>query len=308
MKSIDHFLSGDWGTSSFRIRVIKSASLEIIEEFKTDQGIASTYNEWLSSKRPVGERQPFYRKIIAGALSQLKQDVTNLPILLSGMASSTIGIQELPYGEFPFTWNVNDIPLHKIERDEFLNHPLYLVSGLKTESDIMRGEETILLGCKPDLRESVYIFPGTHSKHIFVIDAIATDFKTYMTGELFNVMSTYSVLKNSVARGESPDAFAQGVRDAKHKNLLHALFLVRSHYVLGKTSPAENYQYLSGLIIGTELKDLTSESGNVYLVGEGALIDSYRTALNILNVGDVSCVDATQSLIKGHSIIAASIA
>ncbi|MEJ0057327.1 MAG: 2-dehydro-3-deoxygalactonokinase [Bacteroidota bacterium] len=224
MENPKHFLSCDWGTSSFRMRLVNADSLAVVEEFRSDQGIAFTYSQWKSANKPESERVAFYKKILADAVKRVLRNSDKLPMILSGMASSTIGMQELAYGNFPFHWKASDLNILKMEEDEHLAHPLYLVSGLRTGNDIMRGEETMLFGCKPGGRRGVYVFPGTHSKHVHMEDGMAGHFHTYMTGELFSLMVINSVLKNSVTPGEDVAAFEAGVKEAENGNLSHTLF------------------------------------------------------------------------------------
>ncbi len=298
------FLSCDWGTSSFRLRLIDASSLDIMKEVSSDQGIALTHTQWLSEGKPESAREAFYKKIIAEAALKLTKDGKEMPVILSGMASSSIGIQELPYQNFPFNWKASELIYKKIESDATLQYPLYLVSGMKVAKDIMRGEETMLLGCDQAGRSGFYIFPGTHSKHVFLEDGMAIDFKTYMTGEVFNLMSKESILKNSVEAGEEVAAFEKGVLAAQNGNLLNNLFTVRTNRVLGDSSLVSNYQYLSGLIIGTELKDLKVFSPSMFgLVGDGPLFEAYTSAMQILKIKQVHLISASTVLIKGHSKI-----
>lgn len=305
MKNITgQFLSCDWGTSSFRLRLIDAESLEMISEVSNDQGIALTHRQWVATGKPESEREVFYKKILANAASLVMKSPEKIPIILSGMASSSIGIQELPYQNFPFTWNDSKLIIKKINEDETLSYPLYLVSGMRVANDIMRGEETMLLGCDPVGRNGFYIFPGTHSKHIILQDGMAIDFKTYMTGEVFNLMSKESILKNSMEAGEDETAFDTGVRDAERGNLLNNMFTIRANQVLGYSTPVSNYQYLSGLIIGTELNDLKGYSPSMFgLVGDGSLFKAYQTAMRILGMEHVISTSATAALINGHSKI-----
>jgi 2-dehydro-3-deoxygalactonokinase len=303
MENTKHFLSCDWGTSSFRLRLVNADSLTVVKEIRSDQGIAVTHSQWTSSGKPEPERAAFYKKILADAVRQVLKTSEKLPLVLSGMASSTIGMMELPYGNFPFHWKASDLIIRKINEDEHLMHPLYLVSGLQTGNDIMRGEETMLFGCRQGGRSGVYIFPGTHSKHVHIEDGMAIYFDTYMTGELFNLMIKNSVLKNSVAPGEDAAAFESGVKAAETGNLLHTLFLVRTRQVLNNATPTSNFQYLSGLIIGAELKDLKNVYSSVELIGEEPLMQSYKTALGVLGIKQVNSVNATEALIKGQGKI-----
>ncbi|CAN5162369.1 2-dehydro-3-deoxygalactonokinase [soil metagenome] len=298
------FLSCDWGTSSFRLRLIDASSLDIVNEVSSDQGIALTHTQWLSEGEPESAREAFYKKVIAKAALELTKDGKDMPIILSGMASSSIGIRELPYQNFPFNWKASELIYKKIEPDVTLQYPVYLVSGMRVANDIMRGEETMLLGCEQAGRYGFYIFPGTHSKHVVVEDGMAIDFKTYMTGEVFNLMSKESILKNSVEAGKDVAAFEKGVVEAQHGNLLNSFFTVRANRVLGDSSLVSNYQYLSGLIIGTELKDLKAFSPSMFgLVGDGPLFESYTSAMQILKMEQVQLISATTALIKGHGKI-----
>ncbi len=80
--------------------------------------------------------------------------------------------------------------------------------------------------------EQLYIFPGTHSKHIIVKDGAVVAFTTYMTGEFFALLSKQSILHTSVEKhtDSAPSAsFMNGVEDATKGNLLHLAFMVRTN-------------------------------------------------------------------------------
>ena len=47
----------------------------------------------------------------------------------------------------------------------------------------------------------MFILPGTHSKHMMSEDGMLIDFQTWMTGELFEIISTNSILNNSIQKG-----------------------------------------------------------------------------------------------------------
>src|SRR6185312_14531588 len=149
-----------------------------------------------------------------------------------------------------------------------IQSPVYLISGIKSDTDVIRGEETQLLGCVKDnvecLGNRLYIFPGTHSKHILVKGHQVIDFKTYMTGEIFSLLATKSILGNSVKTGarktgiKSKRSFEKGLKAAIHGNILNEAFLVRTNDLFKKISKENNFYYLSGLMIGTEIKNLSS--------------------------------------------------
>ncbi len=302
-----HFLSCDWGTSSFRLRLVNATTQEILDEIVSKQGIAETYQNWRAMRQLETGRIGFYANILRGAIQQFSNLIdSETPIILSGMASSTMGLHELPYQKFPFTWDVAQLPVHLINSNRSFTHPMYLVSGFRTETDIMRGEETLLLGCDADDdAEKIYIFPGTHSKHVWVKNKMAIDFKTYMTGELFHLLATKSVLANSIEKGDDSDAFSLGVKAAfKDGNLLHNAFLVRTKHILNQTSPLSNYAYLSGLMIGLELKDLPQDVPIYLICGEHLRIP-YQIGLRLRGIIDnLICLNADTTLVNGHCKIA----
>src|SRR5258708_30558283 len=123
------------------------------------------------------------------------------------MASSNIGMNELRYKEIPFNVNEPGLVIKKMEAADEFKHSIVLISGVKTIDDAMRGEEKQLAGCVDENAEGeqLFIFPGTHSKHVRVKDQFITGIKTYMTGEFFELLSKKSILSSSVERGKGFD-------------------------------------------------------------------------------------------------------
>ena len=170
---MDKFLSCDWGTTSFRLRLINKADCKVIVEEKNDQGIAKTYELWKQSKREEVERLPFYREIIHKGLESVEQrlntSLQGAPIIISGMASSTIGMINLPYKTLPTLMDGSELEVKIIEAESKFNHKLIIVSGLRTADDVIRGEETKLLGCELNFSEdtlfdAITVFDIDYSK------------------------------------------------------------------------------------------------------------------------------------------------
>jgi 2-dehydro-3-deoxygalactonokinase len=301
------FISCDWGTSTFRLRLIDSGKKEISGVVLSNEGIAGTHEQWMATNQPESERIGFYKRKLNDAISQLPVNVeNNIPVIVSGMATSSIGLLELPYQKFPFTWDCSGFDIKKMEGDENFHHTLYLVTGFRTDEDVIRGEETLLLGCDPgDDAEKVYIFPGTHSKHIFVKNKKGYDLRTFMTGEIFRLLSEESILRNSVTRGVDDESFAKGFIRGIDDNLLHSVFMVRTRQLLQQANPISNYQYLSGLLIGTELKDLKEWKGPVYIVCNELIKSAYLEGLKLMGVtNDIYYLNADEMFIRGHCKIA----
>lgn len=296
---MDHFLCCDWGTSSFRLWLVKAANAEIVALKKSGKGIAPTFNS-LDEKQKADpeERRHVYLRIVQQHIQELEQEqnisLDGVPLLLSGMASSSIGMAELPYKPLPFNIDGADIGAAYFEASASFAHPVLLISGVRSDIDVMRGEETQLVGTVPDKTaeaEGLYIFPGTHSKHIWVKDGLASRFETYMTGEFFELLSNESILRVGIERNEelnSPEAqqsFREGVLAAKDANLLHMAFSVRTNDLFGKHSKKENFHYLSGLLIGAELQSLhPAEFPRVYIGADDRLRFRYETALEVLGM------------------------
>jgi 2-dehydro-3-deoxygalactonokinase len=300
---MDGFLSCDWGTSTFRLRLADAVDRKSYHELKTNEGIADTHQQWLAACRPEAERIDFYRGKLAVAIGRLPVDIVkNMPVILSGMASSSIGLEELPYQEFPFSWDLAQFPVKKINEDEKFSHPLYLVSGFKTDQDVMRGEESLLLGCDiEDDNEKIFIFPGTHSKHVFVKNKSGVHFKTYMTGEIFNLLAEKSILRHAIKKGIDEKSFSDGFKSGLEDNLLHHAFMVRTRQLLQHASPVSGYQFLSGLLIGAELAQLKGTHCALYIVCSEPLKQAYLTGLKLMESDrEIFYLNADEMLLSAH--------
>lgn len=312
---MDKFLSCDWGTSSFRLRLVQANDLKVIAEENNGQGIADTYKLWQQQNENSASRLNFYKSVIKNQLQSLGQKLNisldAIPVILSGMASSTIGMIDLPYKELPFNLDGSDLEVRFLDAKETYNQ-FIIISGARTDNDVMRGEETKIVGCISSLadaeQEQLLILPGTHPKHIVIKNNKAVSFKTFMTGEFFDLLSTQSVLSASVKKGgyfndpANQQSFSDGVKASQTSDLLHASFMVRTNQVLKNVSKQQNFYYLSGLLIGTELKGL-KRNIPIYLVGDAALISYYIAACNALNITLSKQIDADFALIKGQQTI-----
>jgi 2-dehydro-3-deoxygalactonokinase len=312
------FFSCDWGTTAFRLKLIEVEGLNIIAEENNQQGIAETYQQWKLSEKNEEMRFGFYLEIIKEHIKSIEQKLNTIlkdvPVVISGMASSSIGMIKLPYQQLPFCTNGSDLKVHIIEATNSFHHKVVIISGVRTDEDVMRGEETKLIGCASAIsyqEDTVYIFPGTHSKHVEVKNDKAVTFETYMTGEFFELLSEKSILSVSVEQGEGlqqPDnklSFQKGVKDSINSNLLHNCFLVRTNDLLSKFTNQQNYYYLSGLLIGTELKDpMHNRFANFIIVADALLSLYYITALDTLNLSYknilIKTFSAHEAIIRGQ--------
>ena len=289
---MEKFLSCDWGTSTFRLKLIETAGARVIAEENSDHGIAKVFELWKQSGEPENVRFFFYLNIIRQHIDALQKKLNfsldGLPLIISGMACSTLGMIDLPYKELPFSTDGSDLITKLAEAGDNFKHDIIFISGAKTGSDAMRGEETQLVGCFHDEKEQVFIFPGTHSKHVTVKNGKAVDIKTYMTGEFFELLSVKSILSASIEKTtdlnneKNRKAFKEGIEEGLHSNLLNNSFKVRTNDLFRKLTPHENYHYLSGLLIGTEIKEIAGGDLDITLVSNSPLYSQYEMAFNLV--------------------------
>jgi 2-dehydro-3-deoxygalactonokinase len=308
-------ISCDWGTSAFRLRVVEKSL--VIASIQSNNGIASTFADWKRSGLPEEHRLDFFRAILKRAIGELQRThaiaLDGAPVILSGMASSSIGMLELPYHPLPFSLSGEDLEPALLPATTDFPHAIMLVPGVRSADDVMRGEETQLIGCtglalreersqrtSPPPEGRLFIFPGTHSKHIVAIRGQAVALSTYMTGEFFSLLSKQSILAASVeASPLSITAFTAGIDAARKTSILHNAFLVRTNQLFGNFSKADNYHYLSGLLIGEELKAL-NKLLPLTLVAVEPVLRSYQLALARLGFNAVEIIDADRALVEGH--------
>ena len=295
-----HFISCDWGTTNFRLRLATSDGTQVLAEVESDQGVSSIASAWgEKGVKDEAARTRFYTDVLREATSDLQsragQHLEGFPVVISGMASSTLGLINLPYQSLPVLVDGSGFRTHHIEASENFQHTVVIISGLQSgEEDVMRGEETQLIGClTPEMEaaegDQLIIHPGTHAKHITIREGNITGFRTFMTGEAFKLFSTHGILASSVAAGPLHEAalphFEAGVRASESEPLLHAAFRVRTADLFGIRSKSDNFHYLSGLLIGTELQSLHSGGPEKrYLCAGPSLHLPYTTALRVLGL------------------------
>ena len=298
-------LSCDWGTTSFRLRLVSGAERKIVREIRESAGVKSLQDEALrrGAHGPL-ERgtvfEEYLRQKLDALFANVPKPASPLPLIISGMASSSIGWRELPYARAPFALDGRGLLAEELRwnKPEWIGSTR-LVSGVSTEHDMMRGEECEIIGLmsEPALAEfrerSLLILPGTHCKHVWIDKGSVVNFRTYMTGELFEVMSKQSILRASVDPSalaghyneSGRAAFMEGVLAAKENGLGAGLFQVRTRAVLGRRPLNENTWFLSGLLIGAEVVDISRVAMEwpIVLAAARELSEPYAVALRTLH-------------------------
>ena len=163
-----------------------------------------------------------------------------------------------------------------------------IVPGLRQNkpADVMRGEETQIAGAlalNPGF-DGVFCLPGTHSKWVHVSAGEVISFQTFMTGELFALLSEHSVLRHGMAGGGWDDAaFDAALSDAlsRPEKIGANLFSLRAEGLLTGLTAAAARARLSGLLIGVELAAAKPYwlGQPVAIIGADALSATYARAI-----------------------------
>lgn len=264
----------DWGTSSLRAARVDDDGT-VREERASQRGILSV---------PEGG--------FPAVLQDLCGDWLAAPgslCLVSGMAGSRQGWQEAPYCPCPAGFAELARHLHWVAPGR-----IALVPGLACEAggvpDVMRGEEVQVFGALSLLQQhdGLVVLPGTHSKWVQVRDGAVQSFSTCMTGEFYALLRRHSILARTLPDEDGAldePAFVRGVLHARSgAGLLHTAFSVRTLALFGRMESAAQPSYLSGLVIGEELRTQAVAAPGVTLVGSDALTRRYALALATLGI------------------------
>ncbi len=268
----------DWGTTNLRVWLTNHTGNVIAEE-TTPDGMGTL------------ERDQF-----AGVLERVLQNLgaaPELPVMICGMAGSRQGWREAPYTQTPVA--LSDLAAHSID---FQSHQriVRILPGIARKDmsrpDVMRGEETQLLGLSVahNIHTGLACLPGTHSKWVKLARGAVTDFVSVMTGELYALLRQHSILRYSTgsdAKVSATDAmFLEHVQiGLSREGGLGRLFSIRAATLLNNVNTAESSAALSGLLIGTEIRDasaiLSQAGGDIHIIGSGSLGALYHAALSI---------------------------
>lgn len=246
------YIAIDWGTSRLKAYlccVLPNDSVEIIAEVEA-AGVQKNHQNFADTFRDV--------------TAPWRASHGLLPVFIGGQIGSSIGWKQSPYVSCPVA--PADIAGAQVEF-ECEGQTINMIPGVSCQHanghfDVMRSEEIQVLGwlqASASHRNGTYLIclPGTHTKWILVKDGIILMFKTAMTGELFDLLSHSSILIQSPSKEFAPEAFDLGSKftlASASGSLIHGLFSVRTKQLFKELSPIEANSYLSGLLIGSDVR------------------------------------------------------
>ncbi|HAH08915.1 MAG TPA: 2-oxo-3-deoxygalactonate kinase [Alphaproteobacteria bacterium] len=284
----------DWGTTNLRAFALGSdgQTLDMVAE---PRGILAMQ----------AAQYPEVLKTIRIRLGDANESV---PVLIAGMAGSNRGWIEAPYVECPadageIAGQVRAVP----------GVPsTWIVPGLRTakstRADVMRGEEVQILGS--GLRDGILCLPGTHTKWAQVESGRISGFATVMAGELFDLLRKHGILSATLAASGAPDpqGFAAGLKVSRENRVLAGLFSLRAVCILDGRSAEWASGYLSGLLIGEDVREGLAAAGpeTVHVIGAADLSARYAQALESYGASAV-ILDGGEAFTRGIMVVARSL-
>lgn len=244
----------DWGTSSLRAFLIGSDGTVLAERNGSD-GIMAVGPD-------TDDLRGDFSRIAHAAIGDWLSENNTLPILACGMIGSTQGIAEAGYLDLPT--DLSSVGRH-LTSVELTIGELHIVPGLQktpteaTAPDVIRGEETQLLGLldAEQAEATTVILPGTHTKWVSCQGQHVTDFSTSMSGEMFGLLSTSSILSRLAEPTDDfhPEVFDWGLSVGADDPaaLTSSIFSARTWALDGRLRAEEVNDYLSGMLIGAEV-------------------------------------------------------
>ena len=289
MRWADGFIAVDWGSTNRRAYLIGGAG-ECLDEFEDGRGVLSIDGDF------------------GGAVAEIRERLSDKPLLLAGMIGSNRGWVEAPY--VPCPAGIEQLAAGLAwagEREAIVPGVSYAGEG---RADVMRGEEVQLLGAVAARlipTDCIVCHPGTHNKWVTVRGGCISSFRTVMTGELFNLLKEHSILADLLkGEVEADDAFRSGGRHGLANGDLPAeLFSIRARVLLGQARREEAAAYASGLMIGSDVRIGLggSEPAEVIAMGRPELTSLYSAALAEAGVRAIE-LDGEQSFLAGIKHIA----
>ena len=282
------WIAVDWGTSNLRVWGIGRDD-EIVAEASSGNGMAKLDRSGFEPAllELVGDWLPGHRR---------------MPVIACGMVGARQGWIEVPYRQAPCKPLLVSSVGHPETIDQRMK--MMVLGGIKQTNptpDVMRGEETQIAGILSEqpMFEGVLCLPGTHTKWVRICGGEIVHFSTFMTGELFSLLSLHSILRHSLNdAGWNEVEFANSVRSivAEPAEFAGWLFSIRAEALISSLDAATANARLSGLLIGAELAAAQAywQNQGLMIVGNGPQSELYAAGLRTLgrspDVIDVSHV------------------
>lgn len=287
------YIAIDWGSTNLRAWLYQGE--QCLESRQSEAGVTR-----LNGKSP---------EAVLAEVTQNWRDSTT-PVVMAGMVGSNVGWKVAPYLPVPAHFSSIGEQLTSVGDN------IWIVPGLCVSRDdnhnVMRGEETQLLGARTLSPSSVYVMPGTHCKWVQADAEQIHDFRTVMTGELHHLLLNHSLIGAGLPPQEvSSEAFITGLDRGLHSSaVLPQLFETRASHVLGTLPREQVSEFLSGLLIGAEvasMSDFIAHEQTITIVAGSSLTSRYRQAFHAVG-RKVSAISGDTAFQAGIRSIAHAVA
>ena len=269
------WIAADWGTTHMRAWAIGEED-KVLAFRESNEGMKDLQQN---------EFEPVLLRLIESWLDNTK--ITT--VMACGMVGAKQGWVETPYLKTPCV----PIDNNQLTTANTLDKRIivHLVPGVMQNhpADIMRGEETQIAGFinKNQDFNGVVCLPGTHSKSVNINEGQITSFKTFMTGELFGVITNHTLIRHSTSiKGWIQESFEDGIHEGFNNPGLIAsnLFSLRAESIVNNLGRDQARSTLSGLLLGVELNgtQIYWKNNDVTLIGSELLSNNYNQGLKVL--------------------------
>ena len=290
------WIAVDWGTSNVRAWRIGGEG-DVVSSDSSDKGMAQL------------EPQEFEAALLELVGGWLNTD-RRTEVLICGMAGAKTGWVEAPYRSAPCPPLARGETASPRVRDPRLE--ICIAPGIKTDNpgyDVMRGEEIQVAGYlagSPGF-EGVLCMPGTHTKWVHVKDGEIVSFRTYMSGELFMILSRHSVLGACLAEdGWNESEFLRTVDTvlSRPESLASQLFGIRAASLIADLPPADATARLSGCLVGAEIAAAKQYwlGRSLVIVGAERIARAYLSALTQVGAQPATA-DSAQVTLAGFAAL-----
>jgi len=195
-----HRIAVDWGTSNLRVWVLDHQG-NIVARARSEKGMGTL-------------RPDQFEAVVLDLIPEFLDGETVLEIRVCGMAGAREGWVDAGYCPVPCAPPDGNRARHAPTTDRRISVRVLPGVNQVDPADVMRGEETQIAGflAKDPSFDGVICLPGTHTKWVRVAGGKILGFQTFMTGELFSLLTNNSILRHTTStEGWNEKAFAGAV-------------------------------------------------------------------------------------------------
>jgi 2-dehydro-3-deoxygalactonokinase len=275
----------DWGTTSLRAALVDRQG-KVTARIETQRGIRFI-------------KDGAFESDLMAAIGPWLEKYGALDVVALGMITSKNGWVEVPY--VPCPADVPGLARGTVRRMLPNGSQLLFLAGINDPSgrpfpDVMRGEETQIIGYGLKTAATI-VLPGTHSKWAQITPGRIERFQTFITGEIYALLSTHSFIGNvgdGAGDAMNRPAFIRGVTTAKgapgqSAAFLSLLFSARTGMLCNALNPGDIRDYVSGMVIGHEFREACDlgwfKAGDtIGIVGNDGLNARYDRAAKLFDL------------------------